>query len=556
MNKKILTIVLLLAFLPAIIAAVWILNVTSSRFSATNVSSVSFSLNGETPVTYTSKEDRTFFCDLKDGFQSIEPQSFDENVHTLYKLDFLRIQGDVTYFLCLSADTKNCLAYDIYDRWYRIDKDKAEELLLKYNISDVYKYSFVPNLKILSEGLEHNYSPQTFNWNYLVANGGYTNNNSSNTANKNQELVISSVKKFELYFDVEPDWYGVKIYQDDTIVYDGLLESFADFNFNEDARLRAVITAEWYESTTNLYNGIATYEFEFDYDIPATFSLNKNDFSTGEVAYIYIANANDENFAISSELIDQEITSCAYGLGQLVLIPIPVSAKTGEYNVELKAEHSYFNIPIIVNEKNYDTVKVGLIRSENASSYNSALIDFKNTILELNNTVLDKCHWSNGLLTPLQKYVDGKEQYWVSAPSFGVYQTVDGTAINERSFGIHYVKSVEARELSVRAVADGKIVFAGLTEAYGNTVVIEHGYGFKSVYGHLDSINFSVDDEITVGSVIANTNPIKYSIAANEFFFGIYVNGEFVNPFNFIEEPRNPDASQTSPPIDFLQYKS
>lgn len=552
MNKKILLPILLLIFLPAIAAGIWMLNVTSNRFSVSNVSSVSLTANNSAPVVYTSKSDREFFCDLKDSFESIEPQEYKEDVYTLYKLDFLRIQGDVTYYLCLSADTKNCLAYDETDRWYRIQKEKAEELLLKYNISDVYKYSNVPELKILSDGVEHKYLPQSYDWNYLVADGSYTNSSEKNSVLEREQLSISSAKKFEIYFDVEPDWYSVKIYHDDVIVYDGLLESFSDFTYSNDALLHAEITTEWYDVTTNLYNGTAVYDFPFYYDIPASYSINKNEFSTGELAYVHISNANDEAFVLTSGFTKGTVSARPFASGQLIVVPIPMDVDTGEYNFEVHSEHSSFNIPINVTAKNYENVKVGLIRSESASSYNSALSDFKKTLSDVQGMVLEECYWSNGLLAPIQKYIGDKEQYWVSAPSYGVLQTVDGTTISERSFGVHYIKSVEAQSMPVRAVADGQIAFSGTTEAYGNTVVIEHGYGFKTVYGHLDELSFSVGDVITLGSIIGNAKPSKYSIAGTEFFFAIYVNGEFVNPFNFIEEPKSAVASQISSPIEFL----
>ena len=35
------------------------------------------------------------------------------------------------------------------------------------------------------------------------------------------------------------------------------------------------------------------------------------------------------------------------------------------------------------------------------------------------------------------------------------------------------------------APSDGTVVFAGLEGGYGNVLVIDHGYGIKTRYGHL-----------------------------------------------------------------------
>ncbi len=37
----------------------------------------------------------------------------------------------------------------------------------------------------------------------------------------------------------------------------------------------------------------------------------------------------------------------------------------------------------------------------------------------------------------------------------------------------------------VLAPSDGTVVFAGLEGGYGNVLVIDHGYGIKTRYGHL-----------------------------------------------------------------------
>ncbi len=550
MSKKIITVIAIVMFLPAIIAGIWFLSVTGNKLSVSNVSSVILTPAEKEGEVFLTESDRTFFIDLKESFEPIERQEFDEEVYSLYQIDFLRIQGDITYFLCLSADTNNCLAYDVNDNWYRIDKEKAKQFLLDYNITDVYKFSNVPALT-LSDG--HNDSTVSFSeckWNYLVADGSYKKTDKNQAANT--EVTVSSLDDFELFFDIEPDWYGVKIFENGMLVYDGLLDSTSGFTSRNDAKFNAIITAEWYDTTTTLYNGEVTYEFILNYDANAVYSINKNEFNSGEVVYLRIYNADDETFEASAQFLDSPIKALVYTSGQLVVLPVPMDTPTGDYTVTLSSDKSHFNIPVKINARNFETVNVGLIREENPSSYNDALQSFKSEISTSSEFILSECLWLNGCITPLEKYISSVEQYWVSAPSYGVKQTVDGVTIDERNFGIHYVKSVATDSLKVRAIADGVVAFCGQTSAYGNTVVIEHGYGFKSVYGHLDEVNLSVGDKIASGDFFATVKPTGYSIASTELLFAIMVNNEFVNPFNYINEPRTLDASVVSDKIDFL----
>ncbi|MBF0104835.1 MAG: M23 family metallopeptidase [Deltaproteobacteria bacterium] len=66
----------------------------------------------------------------------------------------------------------------------------------------------------------------------------------------------------------------------------------------------------------------------------------------------------------------------------------------------------------------------------------------------------------------------------------------------------------------VRLPSDGKVVFAGENGGYGNTVIVDHGYGINSMYAHLSEIKVKEGDEIhkkalvgTVGSTGVSTGP-------------------------------------------------
>lgn len=53
------------------------------------------------------------------------------------------------------------------------------------------------------------------------------------------------------------------------------------------------------------------------------------------------------------------------------------------------------------------------------------------------------------------------------------------------------------------APADGVVIFVGLRGGYGQTVVIDHGYGLQTHYGHLSGYEVAVGDHVHRGQVIA-----------------------------------------------------
>ncbi|QLA16861.1 peptidoglycan DD-metalloendopeptidase family protein [Desulfolutivibrio sulfoxidireducens] len=55
----------------------------------------------------------------------------------------------------------------------------------------------------------------------------------------------------------------------------------------------------------------------------------------------------------------------------------------------------------------------------------------------------------------------------------------------------------------VAACWDGQVVFAGQKAGYGNTVILEHQGGWRSVYGHLSQIDVSSGDSVAAGRKIA-----------------------------------------------------
>jgi hypothetical protein len=55
---------------------------------------------------------------------------------------------------------------------------------------------------------------------------------------------------------------------------------------------------------------------------------------------------------------------------------------------------------------------------------------------------------------------------------------------------------------SVNAAATGKVVFAGTKKGYGNTVVIDHGGGYYTLYAHLSSMGVEQGSEIANGANI------------------------------------------------------
>jgi murein DD-endopeptidase MepM/ murein hydrolase activator NlpD len=83
------------------------------------------------------------------------------------------------------------------------------------------------------------------------------------------------------------------------------------------------------------------------------------------------------------------------------------------------------------------------------------------------------------------------------------------------------------------APADGTVVFAGLEGGYGNVLVVDHGYGIKTRYGHLMSISVRPGERVKRGDVVALLGNTGRSTGPH-LHYEVRVNGVAQNPRKFI----------------------
>jgi murein DD-endopeptidase MepM/ murein hydrolase activator NlpD len=81
----------------------------------------------------------------------------------------------------------------------------------------------------------------------------------------------------------------------------------------------------------------------------------------------------------------------------------------------------------------------------------------------------------------------------------------------------------------VHAANDGTIVNADWLGIYGNCVVIDHGMGVASLYGHLSSIDVKVGDSVTKGQVLGRSGMTGLA-GGDHLHFTMLVGGHPVNP--------------------------
>lgn len=85
----------------------------------------------------------------------------------------------------------------------------------------------------------------------------------------------------------------------------------------------------------------------------------------------------------------------------------------------------------------------------------------------------------------------------------------------------------------VRSAAAGKVIFAGVKGGYGNCVIISHGNGLDTLYGHLSTISVKANDMVKVNDVIAKSGNSGRSTGPH-LHYEVHKNNTPVNPKFFI----------------------
>ena len=85
----------------------------------------------------------------------------------------------------------------------------------------------------------------------------------------------------------------------------------------------------------------------------------------------------------------------------------------------------------------------------------------------------------------------------------------------------------------VVAPADGVITFAGVKGAYGNILVIDHGYGLVTRYGHLSKLLVEAGQQVKRGSTIAKVGNTGRS-TGDHLHYEVRIDGVPVNPTRYI----------------------
>jgi murein DD-endopeptidase MepM/ murein hydrolase activator NlpD len=85
----------------------------------------------------------------------------------------------------------------------------------------------------------------------------------------------------------------------------------------------------------------------------------------------------------------------------------------------------------------------------------------------------------------------------------------------------------------VKAMAKGIVEFAGRRGGFGNCIMLKHGNGFETLYGHLSKILVKVDQKVDIGQQIGDIGSTGRSTGPH-LHYEVHKNGQQINPASFL----------------------
>jgi len=101
-------------------------------------------------------------------------------------------------------------------------------------------------------------------------------------------------------------------------------------------------------------------------------------------------------------------------------------------------------------------------------------------------------------------------------------------------YRMHYGTDFDAKMgAPVYAIESGVVIFAGWNDAYGNLVIIDHGGGRASWYGHASKLLVKVGDNVARGQQITQAGATGWATGPH-LHLEIHINGKAVDPMTIL----------------------
>ena len=291
------------------------------------------------------------------------------------------------------------------------------------------------------------------------------------------------------------------------------------------------------ESTAKLQIASQNYEEKSDLLAKRLVAM----YEAGDTQYLdVLLKSNSITEFISRYYIIQEVAEY-----DSILINELEQEKNNIETTKQKLENEQAEIKIIKAKNEQTTIVLSNMKtlqksyisklSENEKKLQKQITEYKNDQAEIERQIL----LATNVIDPDIQYTGG-EMLWPVAISGTVVTSDYGTrehpiqGVVKEHTGIDIGNTPTGSP--VVAAADGVVTYAGWLGGYGNCVMINHGEGVVTLYGHGNKILTSVNKKVKQGETIMEVGSTGNSTGPH-LHFEVRVNGICTSPWQFVKAP-------------------
>ncbi len=378
-------------------------------------------------------------------------------------------------------------------------------------VTPALKPASIPNAILKIDGIE-----------YAVSGTQDTRQVSSSLNKLKAGFGKGSVAHFS--FETPPDSYNITLYKDNNIVFTSKTSVILSDDIPADGEYQGVCEAQWNQGE---FTGSANYYFTLLADFPASPVISATETNPGELIVLKIKYLNpDETVEIETDL-DFKPNIFRYNNEHIILLPVSYYNKYDSiYSFKLIIGDETFSYAINVKDKEFVVQQLTIDPKIAAETRNDkSAQEVKEKIDPLRPVCDEVAHWEGEFIMPVE---GGRVREY----DFGKRRHVNGSPTSYRHNGLDI-----GHDLGVPVMASnsGRILIADYMIGTGNTVIIEHGFGLKTWYYHMDELNVKTGDMVKKGDIIGKVGSTGFSTGPH-LHFSSSINEVYINPITLINE--------------------
>lgn len=400
-------------------------------------------------------------------------------------------------------------------------------LLAEPVFEPLYPHRIPPVVTLQYHSENYGLAPDSLEWKFRKTDMKYYDSvHDKPGSNGDIVLTVSDARLPAIHAADEPDTANWILLQNDQEIYSAESGQNNELQL-EDGKYQCLLELQWLENKNRGFYGKAQYSFDIQIDNPPEIRISSLETLPGELLVIVAEHVNeDENVTITTD-IDFKPNVFGTGSERVILLPVSYFHKSNKtYSINVTVGDISETFEVKVNDKEFtiqyltiDTKIAAATRNDESAREVTEKIDPLRPVCD------EVQYWEGTFLQP----VEGGR---VRAYDFGKRRYVNNSPTSYRHNGLDIGQD---EGTPVKAVNNGRVLFADYMIGTGYTIIIEHGYGLKSWYYHMVSLDAKAGDMVKKGEVIGYVGSTGFSTGPH-LHLAISVNNVFVNPMSFFEE--------------------